>query len=55
VTHQPARGAAVLKVMTKEILTFRNKLYTAASSNCYVSLSMARDEASPEPTEGKTR
>ena len=41
--------------MKKEILTFLNKLYTAAFSNCYVSLSMARDEASPESIQWKTK
>lgn len=50
----PCRGA-VLKVRKKETLTFLNKLCTAAFPNCYVSLSMARDEASPEPIEWKVK
>lgn len=45
----------VLRQVEKEALTFLIQLYTTLFSHCYVSLSMARDEASPEPAQWKTK
>lgn len=45
--------AVVLSEIKKETLTFLIQLYSTVFAHCYVSLSMARDEASAEPVKTK--